>query len=167
MICTNSDNCTFYRKYSEMDSRQHRLLIESYCNGDILKQMCRRQKYKAVYSKEAPDALAPNGYLVDTHRKIRIEDTRKHKRHKVIDCVCLFQVVETERTFSGWIVDISDGGVQLEITTNIEELDLCTKTSQIKILGYSAENIPVSLSKENLKMVWQNQQVLGCEFIAA
>lgn len=167
MNCKNSENCSYYSTYSESDSKQHRLLIESYCKGDLLKQMCRRQEYESVYSKEAPETLAPNGYLIDTHKKIRLEDSREHKRHKVSNCVCLLQVVNTARTFSAWMVDISEGGVQLEINANPEDLNICTKTNQLKILGISTEKLPVPLTNETLKVAWQNNQVFGCEFIAA
>jgi hypothetical protein len=167
MTCKHSENCPYYRTYSDTDSRQHRLLVESYCEGDLLKQMCRRLEYESTYSKEAPDSLAPNGYLIGTHKKIRIEDTRKHKRHNVTNCVCLLQVIDTARTFSAWMVDVSEGGVQIELNVNPEDLALCTETNQLKILGYSVESLPVPLTKDTLKMAWQNSRTLGCYFVAA
>ena len=124
-------------------------------------------QYEAEYGKETPEDLAPNGYLVGTHKKLRIENTRKYERYRVKNCVCLLQVVNTAKTFSAWLVDISEGGVQLETNTKPEDLDLCAKTNQLKILGYSTENLPVPLTKETLKIVWQNNQVFGCNFIAA
>jgi hypothetical protein len=167
MICKSSENCSYYNTYSQADSRQHRLLIESYCKGDLLKQKCRRQEYELIYSRKAPDALAPNGYLVGTHKKIRIEDSRKHKRHMVKDCVCLLQIVDTKRTFSAWMVDISEGGVQLELNANPEDLEISTKSNQLRILGYSTTELPVSPTKDTLKMAWQNNRLLGCYFVAA
>lgn len=167
MNCKNSENCSYYSTYSESDSKQHRLLIESYCKGDLLKQMCRRQEYESVYSKEAPESLAPNGYLIDKHKKIRIEDSREHKRHKVSNCVCLLQVVNTARTFSAWMVDISKGGVQFELNARPEDLEINTKTTQLKILGCSSKDLPVPLTKDTVIPAWQNDRVFGCSFIAA
>jgi len=167
MICKHSKTCSYFNTYSVTDSKQHRLLVDSYCKGDLLKQMCRRQEYEAVYSKAAPENLAPNGYLVGTHKKIRIANTRKHERYKVNDCVCLLQVVNTARTFSAWMVDISRGGIQLELNANLEDLEICTKVNQLKILGCSAEKLPVPLEKDTLKLAWQNNRLLGCAFVAA
>lgn len=167
MTCKHSENCSYYRTYRfKTSSRQHQFLAESYCEGN-LHQNCRRMQYEVEYRKEPPEDLAPNGYLIGTHKKLRIENTRIHERHKVNNCVCLLQVVSTERTFSAWMVDISEGGVQLEINANPEDLNICTKTNQLKILGISTEKLPVPLTNETLKVAWQNNQVFGCEFIAA
>ena len=167
MSCQHSDNCAYYRTYRyKPDSRQYQLLIDSYCEGS-LQQNCRRLEYETAYSKKAPESLAPNGYLIGTHKKIPVENTRKHKRHQVKNCVCLLQVVGTKRTFSAWMVDISEGGVQLELNANPEDLEICTKSSQLRILGYSTTELPVSLKKDTLNMAWQNNRLLGCYFVAA
>ena len=167
MSCQHSNNCTYYRTYRyKPDSRQYKLLVDSYCEGR-LQQNCRRLEYQSVYSKEAPESLAPNGYLIGTHNKIRIEDTRKHKRYQVKDCVCLLQVVDSKRTFSAWMIDISEGGLRLELNIDPEDLELCTKSNHLKILGCSKEKRPVSPNKDTLKMAWQNKRLLGCYFVAA
>ena len=164
MLCKSSDNCTFYRtnRYKS-NSKQYRLLAESYCEGD-LQSMCRRALYEAEYRKEPPAELAPNGYLVGTNKKLRIENTRKFKRHTVKNSICLLQALDTERTFSAWVVDVSEGGMQLQVNVDPNELKIGPEKNQFKILGYSAEDIPIPITKEVIKMVWQNKQFLGCCF---
>ena len=167
MLCSRSEDCSYYRTHRDTDSKQHRLLIESYCEGDLLKQKCRRQEYESVYAREAPESLAPNGYLVGTHKKIRIEDSRKHERYKLKNCICLLQIVDTARTFSAWMVDVSEGGVKLELNVNLDDLELCTETNHLKILGYSTGQLPVPIQQDTLKMAWQADRLLGCAFVTA
>jgi hypothetical protein len=65
------------------------------------------------------------------------------------------------------MVDVSEGGVRIELNVNPEDLNLCTETNQLKILGYSVESLPVPLTKDTIKMAWQDDQLLGCYFVAA
>lgn len=164
MRCKHSDNCTYYKtnKY-KASSKQHQLLIESYCEGE-LQPKCRRMQHEAEFNKKAPEGLAPNGYLVGTHKKLRVENTRKFKRHTVKDSLCLLQALDSARTFSAWVVDVSEGGMRLELNIDPNELKICPGKTQIKILGYSAEDIPIPITKDVIKMVWQNKQFLGCCF---
>lgn len=164
MNCKYSDNCTYYKtnRYKS-NSKQHQLLVESYCEGD-LQPICRRVQYEAEFSKLASEELAPNGYLVGTHKKPRVENTRKFKRHTVNDGICLLQTLDTARTFSALVVDVSEGGIQLELNVDPDELKLCPEKKQLKILGYTAKDIPVPITKEIIKIVWQNKQFLGCCF---
>ena len=164
MYCDNSDNCTYYHTYRyKSSSRQYQLLVESYCEGS-LHARCRRLEYEAEFNKVAPEELAPNGYHVGTHKKLRVGNTRKFKRHTVNDCICLLQSLDTTKTFSAWVVDVSEGGMQLELNVAPDELKLSPEKTQLKILGYTAEDIPVPITKEFIKMVWQNKQFLGCCF---
>lgn len=164
MYCDNSDNCTYYNTYRyKSSSRQYQLLVESYCEGS-LHARCRRLEYEAEFNKVAPEELAPNGYHVGTHKKLRVGNTRKFKRHTVKDGICLLQTLDTARTFSALVVDVSEGGMQLELNIDPDELKLCPERNQLKILGYTAKYIPVPITKEVIKMVWQNKQFLGCCF---
>ncbi|PLX94930.1 MAG: hypothetical protein C0621_04775 [Desulfuromonas sp.] len=142
------------------------MLLESYCHGGTLAPLCRRRTFLSFFKMEPPDDLAPNGYLVESHRKIRMENCREHTRHKVTDCICLLQVVDTAKTFDAWMVDISEGGVQLALNTHPEVLKIGAENDQIKILGYSAESLPIPLDREILRVAWQNEQTLGCAFMA-
>ena len=167
MSCENSEHCSYYRTLRfKNNSGQHQFLSKRYCEGPLY-QNCRRLQYEILYDKQPPDDLAPNGYLIGTNQKLCIENTRKYERHKVKNCVCLLQVVNTAKTFSAWLVDLSEGGVQLEINANPVDLDICPETNLLRILGYSAESLPVPLDKDTLKPVWQNHQVFGCTFVAA
>ena len=78
----------------------------------------------------------------------------------------MLQVIGTENTFSAWVVDISEGGVRLELDIHPKELDLCSEKSLLKVLGYSVGAIPFPLTKEVVKPVWQNDQVMGCSFVS-
>jgi hypothetical protein len=78
----------------------------------------------------------------------------------------MLQVLDTKKTFSAWIVDLSEGGCRLELNIHPEELDICLKNSLLKILGYSIDAIPFPLTKEIVKPVWQNDQVMGCSFVS-
>jgi hypothetical protein len=164
MRCENSDNCIYYKNYRfKSNSNQFRALAESYCEGD-LKPMCRRLRYKAEVCKEAPEDLAPNGYIVGPLKKLSKDKGRKFERYKIKNGTCLLQVLDTENMFNGEIVDVSEGGMRLELDTHPEGLNICSKKSFLKILGYSSEDIPFPLNKEIVKMVWQNNRVIGCSF---
>ena len=164
MLCKSSDNCAFYRTHRyKSNSKQYRLLTESYCEGD-LQPRCRRALYEAEFSKKAPEELAPNGYLAGTNKKLRTENTRKFKRHTVKDSICLLQTLDTARTFSAWVVDVSEGGMQLQLNVNPNELKIGPEKTQLKILGCSAEDFPIPITRDVIKMVWQNDQFLGCCF---
>ncbi|GEM_PF-4447669 len=128
--------------------------------------MCRRLRYKAEFCKEAPDELAPNGYLVSAYKKLMIVNTRKFERYIIKNGTCLLQVLDTEKTFSAGITDISEGGMRLELSVHPEDLNICSEKSFLKILGYSSEDVPFLPTKEVVKMIWQNKRVIGCSFTA-
>ena len=164
MLCKSSNSCAFYRTHRyKSNSKQYRLLAESYCEGD-LQPKCRRVLYEAEFSKEPPEDLAPNGYLVETNKKLRVENTRKFKRHSVKNGICLLQTLDTARTFSAWVVDVSEGGIQLQLNADPDELKIGPGKTQLKILGCSAPDIPIPITKDIIKLVWQNNQFLGCRF---
>ena len=73
-------------------------------------------------------------------------------------------VLDTPKMFSAKILDISEGGMRLELDVHPKELNICTEKGLLKILGYSLENPPFPLPKELVKMVWHNNQVIGCSF---
>lgn len=167
MLCKHSDNCSYYRTFRyQQNSKQYQLLVESYCEG-TLRASCHRLKYVDEFGTEPPAELAPNGYLAGTHKKLRIENTRKHKRYKVKNGVCLLQVLGSPKTFSAWVVDISEGGMQLELNVAPQDLDISPKSSKLKILGYSIDEVPFPLTKDILNMVWQKNQAFGCAFAAS
>jgi DNA-binding NtrC family response regulator len=116
--------------------------------------------------EEARKELTRNNNIVEDHNRTTISNTRKHERFKVNNCVCLLQIASTARTFSAKMVDVSEGGVQLEINASPDDLNFRTKTNLLKILGCSTQNLPVPLSGEPLRIIWQNNQKLGCAFIA-
>lgn len=164
MSCEYSKDCVYYRTYQyESSSKQFRLLVDSYCEG-TLHSRCRRVQYKAEFCKEAPDDLAPNGYLVGTHKKLITENIRNFERYKIKNGNCMLQMLDTEKMFTAEIVDISVGGMQLELNVHPEELNVCSKKGLLKILSYSLEALPFPLTKEVIKMVWQNNRVIGCSF---
>ncbi len=167
MFCENSENCTYYRTYRyKPNFLQHRLIVENYCEGS-LKSTCRRQQYEVEYCKRPPEELAPNGYLVGTNKKLKIKNTRKFERYKIKNCACLLQVLGTKKTFSAWIIDISEEGVRLDLNVHLDKVDISSKTSSLKILGYSIDAIPFPLTKEIVKPVWQNDQEMGCSFVTS
>ena len=164
MNCKYSGSCAFYNAHShKSNSKQYRLLIEGYCEGD-LHPICRRVQYEAEFGKKASEDLAPNGYLLGTHKKLKIENTRKHKRFEVTNGLCLLQVLDTERTFSAWVVDISEGGIKLEMNINPKDQNICSEKRHLKILGHSVKETPFPFDKEVAKIVWQNELVVGCSF---
>lgn len=165
MLCNNAENCTYYRTHRyKTTSKQYLLLVESYCEGS-LQSMCQRIRYENEFDKEAPAHLAPNGYVIGTHKKIKTENTRQFARHKVENGTCLLQVMNTPKTFSALVNDISEGGMQLELSISPQDLNICSEKNLLKVLGHSIEESPLPLSSEVLKLVWQNQQVVGCSFV--
>ena len=164
MLCEHSENCIYYRTHRyKADSKQRRLLVESYCEGS-LQPRCRRLQYETEFCKGAPEELAPNGYLVGTHKKLKTDNTRKFERHRIKDGTCMLQVLDTKKAFIAGILDISEGGMRLELNVLPKELNLCEEKSLLKILGYSLEDSPFPLTKELVKMVWHNSRVIGCSF---
>lgn len=164
MPCEHTADCVYYRTHQyKSSSRQFRLLVDSYCEGD-LHPLCRRRQYSIEHSEEVPDGMAPNGYLVGTHKKIMTDNVRKFVRHRVKNGVCLLQALDNNTTFSAEILDISQGGMRLELDLPPEELKICLEDGFLKILRHSLEDIPFPLSKEFIKMVWQNNRVVGCSF---
>jgi len=166
MNCDKSEACVFYRTYRYLaDSKQYRLLVESYCEGS-LQPKCRRIQYETDFHKEAPAQLAPNGYLLGTHKKLKTDNTRQFKRYKIKNGTCLLEVIGTKKTLSAEVIDVSEGGMCLELSVLPEELDIRSEKSRLKILGYSIDNAPLPLTKEFAQIVWQNKYVIGCCFIA-
>jgi len=164
MCCKHSIDCVYYRTHQYKSSdKQFRLLVDSYCEG-TLHPRCRRLRYKAEFCKEAPDELAPNGYLAGTHKKLKTDNTRKFERYKIKNGTCMIQVLDTPKKFSAVILDISEGGMRLELNVHPEDLNICSEKDLLKILGYPFESLPFSLTKEVVKPVWQNNRVLGCSF---
>jgi hypothetical protein len=127
--------------------------------------MCRRLQYEAEFCDEPPEDLAPNGYLVGTHKKLKIKNARKFKRHKVKKGMCLLQVLDTPKTFSAWVIDVSEGGMRLEVSIDPKELAIEPEENSLKILGHFIEDIPFSLTKEIVRLVWQNDREIGCSFV--
>ena len=146
-----------------MHEKQNQVLVNSYCEGP-LQIRCRRLQYKADFCKEAPDDLAPNGYLVGTHKKLKTDNTRRFERHLIKNGLCMLQVLDTPKKFSAGILDISEGGMRLALNVHPKELNICSEKSHLKILGYSIGDIPFPLTKEVVKMVWHDNQVIGCSF---
>ena len=165
MVCKNSEHCTYYSFYGDKPcSRQHLLLVESYCKGQ-LHSRCRRIQYEEEYCKEAPEELAPNGYLAGTHKKLRVENTRKHKRYNVKAGICLLQTYDSKKTFSAEVIDFSEGGLKLAVKIDPQELTGEPEPGVIKILGHTIENNSLLLTKEFIKMVWQKNQIICCSFV--
>lgn len=164
MACKHSVHCTYYRTHSDpSSSRQSRLLTESYCEGSFY-TLCRRRQYTIEHCQEPPSELAPNGYFTGVHNNLRVENTRKFKRHNVENGSCILQVLGTDKVFSAWIVDISEGGCRLDLTDHPEKLGICVKTSLFKILGYAINAIPLPIAEVVAKPVWQNNRTMGCFF---
>ena len=115
---------------------------------------------------QSPQAeLAPNGYRVGTHEKLRVEDTRKHKRYKVKNGMCLLQTPDSKKTFSAEVIDLSEGGLKLAVKIDPQELTVEPEPGVLKILGHTIEDNSLLLTKEFIKMVWQSNQVIGCSFV--
>lgn len=164
MLCEYSANCIYYKTYRDKpNAKQFYLLIESYCEGR-LQSMCRRLRYEAEFCKEPPNELAPNGYVGGTHKKLRTDNIRKFERYKINNGSCMLQVLNTRKTFSAGIIDISEGGMRLELSVHPDELNVCSEKSLLKVLGHNLEESPVPMTKDVVKMVWQNNRIIGCSF---
>lgn len=167
MLCKRSENCVYYNTQRDNStSKQYRLLIESYCEGQ-LQSMCRRKLYEDEFSKTAPDNIAPNGYLVGTHVKLRIENIRQHKRYEVKNGTCLLQDPSNKKTFSADVIDVSEGGLRLVTNTQPHLLRNDAKPTILKILGHTIDGSPVALTKEFINVVWQKKENFGCAFISS
>ena len=166
MLCDKSENCIYYRTYRyKATARQYLLLVESYCEGG-LQPRCQRIRYEDEFEQKAPEELAPNGYMVGSHKKLKINNTRKFKRYKIQNGTCTLKALDTKKTFSAGIVDVSEGGLRLELKEHPNELEISTKKTLLKILDYSIEENPLSFPKEIIKMVWQKNHIIGCSFVA-
>lgn len=113
---------------------------------------------------DPPDDLSPNGYLINSHKKIRVEDFRKNKRYKVKDSVCLVKELKSPRTFSAGIVDISDGGVCLRFDADPKEIEIDFDSNRFQILSHAKGDSPFYIAKEIVKMVWRRGNLVGCSF---
>lgn len=164
MPCECTESCAYYniQRYKST-SRQERLLVESYCEGR-LQSMCRRRLYEEEFCHVAPDNLAPNGYLVGTHVKLRIENTRQHKRYEVKNGTCLLQDPSNQKTFSADVIDVSDGGLRLVTNVEPQLLKNGAQKTTLKILGHSIEDCPIAVTKEFINIVWQKDEIMGCAF---
>lgn len=164
MSCEHSKDCVYYRTHRYKSSvRQFRLLVDNYCEG-TLQTRCQRLRYRDEFCEEAPDELAPNGYHVGTKKKLKTDNARKFERYKIIDGACMLQILDTPKMFSAGIIDISEGGMRLELNVHPKELKNCLEKSLLKVLNYSLENLPFPFTKEIIKIVWQNNRVIGCSF---
>lgn len=63
MACERLVDCAFFLRFRKETGRdQYRLLIASYCQGN-LRDACKRLEYERVQGKTAPPNLCPSGYL--------------------------------------------------------------------------------------------------------
>ena len=162
--CNHSKYCNYYRAHKiKTDCKKSSLLVESYCEGD-LRDRCHRVLYREGLQKDPPDELSPNGYLIGSHKKIRAEDFRKHKRYKVKDSICLIQEIKSPKTFSAGIVDVSDGGVCLRFDTDLKEVDVDFESNRFQVISHSQGDSPLIIAKEIVKMVWRKGNIVGCSF---
>jgi len=70
-LCDRFESCLFYTSYknSPTNSKLHQLLIQTYCEGD-LHGACRRKVYEVEMAAVPSKDFGPNGYNVDTQRRI-------------------------------------------------------------------------------------------------
>ena len=166
MLCKRSENCIYYNTYRyKSPSKQSILLVQSYCEGQ-LQSVCRRKQYEESFSKAAPENLAPNGYIVGSHKKLKVENTRKHKRYEVRNGKCLLQELSSDKTFFAEVLDVSKGGLKLVTEGEPQTLENGSEPTLLKIIRHTLSESPVPLTKDFIKIVWQRNQVLGCEFSA-
>jgi len=164
MSCRFSKDCVYYATYRyKSNQRQHKLLVESYCEGTLAPK-CRRIIYEEEFGRVPPEDLVPNGYIAGTNKKQKLKNTRLFKRFKVTNAACLLQVLGTPKTFSAWINDISKGGVQFESEIKLEDLGV-GQEDYLRVIGHSVESLPFPLISDIVKPVWQGQQVVGCSFV--
>jgi len=53
----------------------------------------------------------PRMAIWGTHKKLRVENTRKHKRYNVKAGIYLLQTYDSKKTFSAEVIDFSEGGL--------------------------------------------------------
>lgn len=164
MICANSEGCHYYTTCRDKSgSKQYSFLIANYCEGS-LQAKCRRIQYETEFHKVAPPELAPNGYRVGTHEKLKTDNTRRFKRFSIEKGTCLLEVPGTSTTLSAGIIDLSEGGMRLELDVSPAEIALHPGGNRLKIVDYTIEEAPLPLTREYIRMVWHNNQVIGCCF---
>jgi hypothetical protein len=165
MLCEKSKSCSYYNTYRYKSSaNQYQLLVESYCEGS-LQTMCRRQQYRKELSEEVPEDLAPNGYLIGTHKKIRVVNLRKHERYEVEGGVCLIQDPSSKKIFSADVMNVSKGGLKLKAQIDPHDFSKESLPTILKILGHTIAESPFPLTEEFVKIVWSDKQVVGCSFV--
>lgn len=70
MLCEKFETCTFFKTYKGWLSRSdYDLLVSSYCEG-ALQSRCKRLKYLHEHGEEPPADLRPDGYQIDSFKKI-------------------------------------------------------------------------------------------------
>jgi uncharacterized membrane protein len=62
-------------------------------------------------------------------------------------------------------IDLSEGGLKLAVKINPQELPVEPEPGVLKIIGHTMDDSPLPLTKEFIKMVWRNNQVIGCSFV--
>lgn len=165
MTCKHSENCSYYNTDKDKTtSKQYSLLVESYCEGQ-LQSICRRKLYENEFCKTAPENMAPNGYLVGTHKKLRTADTRKHKRYQVKSGTCLLKDPYSNNTFSAEVIDVSKGGLKLATRAQPHSSKKELEPTILKILEHTIDEAPFLLQRDLIKIVWRNNQVFGCAFV--
>lgn len=165
MICELSKTCIYYNTHRyKSTSKQYSLLVESYCEGQ-LQSMCRRKQYKDEFYKAAPEDMAPNGYRIGSHKKLRAENTRKHKRYEVKSGTCLLQEPSSKSTFTAEVIDVSQGGLKLAASIEPHTIKTDSEPIILKILGHTIGESPISFTRDFIKIVWQQNQVFGCAFV--
>jgi len=166
MSCNFFDSCIFYNSYRHNStSKQFSLLVESYCEGQ-LQSICHRKKYEENICKSAPENMAPNGYLLGTHVKLKTVSTRKHERYKVKNGTCLIEDVASRNAFRADIIDVSTGGLKLR---SKEEVDFFVKDQVnpvFKIVEHTIAEPSAALTKDFIKVVWSEDRVFGCAFVS-
>jgi hypothetical protein len=109
--------------------------------------------------------MAPNGYLIGSHKKLRAENTREHTRFQIDNGTCLLLDPSRKSTFSAEVIDVSQGGLKLVTKVEPPVLANDTEPTILKILGHTLDESPVPLTKDFIRIVWKNDQVFGCSFI--
>jgi hypothetical protein len=108
--------------------------------------------------------MAPNGYLVG--KQIYIDIFRIHRRYAVKNGACTLQDISSDKTFCNEVIDVSEGGLKLVTKANPDAFKNVSEATY-KILEHSIEESPIPLAKEFIKVVWQNNHIVGCTFVSS
>ena len=114
-----------------------------------------------------PNNMAPNGYLLGSHIKLKTVSTRKHERYNINVGTCLIQDVSSSTIFRAEVVDISAGGMKLSISKEANIPLNASVKPFLKIVEHAILESPIPITNDFIKVLWNEDHVFGCSFISS